>query len=152
MLNTPLTRDDLVKFFGLDPVKNGDYRPLRRVLSALNIRLIGGTTQWPVIWSALGLSASQKPCHVSDLTAPLLTAKSVAFLLGVDPSIVYRWSKGELPTDLNPFPTVIDLSGGRKGARVKRWRRAEVMAWHSCQPLPDYARKPAAFGSLTPQK
>lgn len=152
MLDTPLTRDDLVKFFGLDPVRNGDYRALRRVLSALGVRLIGGTTRWSVIWPAIGLAASQNPCHTAELTAPLLTAKSVAVLLGVDPSIVYRWSKGEVAVGLDPFPAVIDLSGGQKGARVQRWRRAEVLAWHSRQPLPDYTLKAPTFGSLTPRK
>ncbi|GHF72073.1 helix-turn-helix transcriptional regulator [Seohaeicola zhoushanensis] len=152
MIEKPLTRDDLVRFFGLKPVRTGDYRPLSRVLSALGIRLVGGTTRWVVVWSALGLSADQKPCHLKHLTEPLITAKSAAAALGVDPSIVYRWSKGLVPNGMPSFPDAIDLSNGRTDARALRWRRAEIVAWHSREPLPGYARTAPPFGSLTPRK
>lgn len=151
-LDKPLTRDDLVIFFGLKPVRSGDYRALSRVLSALGIRLVGGTTRWSVVWRALGLSPDQKPCDLADLAAPLLTAKAAAARVGVDPSIIYRWSKGAVPMGMPHFPKPIDLTTGRKGARGLRWRRAEVDAWHSHQPLPTYARQAPAFGALTPTK
>lgn len=150
MQDTALTRDDLVKFFRLKPVRSGDYRALSRVLKRLGIRLVGGTTRWPVVWAAIGLAPDQKASHEADLTASLLDAKAAAALVGVDPSIIYRWTKGQLPAGMPPFPKAIDLSGGREGARALRWRRSEVIAWHSHQPVPDYPRKPPAFGALTP--
>jgi len=152
MLDKPLTRDDLVRFFGLQPVKTGDYRPLSRILSALGIRLVGGTTRWQVIWGALGLSPDQQLYHIADLTTPLLTAPAAAELVGVSSSIIYRWSKGAVPSHMPPFPRPIDLTSGRNGARGLRWRRAEVIAWHSHQPLPVYAQKAPAFASLAPGK
>ena len=152
MLDKPLHRDDLVTFFRLKPVRTGDYRALSRILSALDVRLVGGTTRWSVVWRALGLSSDQRPCHLIELSEPLLTAKATAALVGVDPSIVYRWSKGAVPTGMSPFPKPIDLMGGREGARGMRWWRAEVLAWHSRQPLPEYIPEAPAFGSLTPGK
>ncbi|WP_068306586.1 AlpA family transcriptional regulator [Pararhodobacter sp. CCB-MM2] len=151
-LDKPLSRNDLVKYFGLEPSKTGDYRPLLRVLSALGIRLVGGTTRWSVVWRALGLAAEQDLRNLDDLAAPLLTARAVAALTGVDPSIVYRWSKGAVPAGMPPFPAPIDLTCGRKGRRGLRWRRAEIIAWHSREPLPVYARPAPAFGSLAPPK
>lgn len=149
MLNTPLSRSDLAIFFALASGKPGDRRPLARVLRDLGLTLRGGTTRWPVVWRALGLAEDQDPAHFAELTAPLLTARGVAELLGVaDPSIIYRWEKGKLPTGSGPFPPVIDLSNGRKGARAKRWRRAEVLAWHAGAPLPRYATPVPAFGAL----
>ena len=150
MLDKPLSKDDLVAHFRLKPVKTRDYRALHRVLKTLGIRLVGGTTRWPVVWSALGLAPQQDARLAADLMEPLLTAKAAAALLGVSPSIIYRWSKGHVPTDMPPFPTAIDLSGGRRDARGLRWRRAEVLAWHSRTPLPVYARKAPVYGSLTP--
>lgn len=145
MLDTPLTRKDLDVFFDVTD------RGLGRVLRALDIRLVGGTTRWPVILRALGLDGKQDPAHWAELTAPLLTAKKVAELIGVaDPSIVYRWEKGKLPAGMPPFPAVIDLSNGRENARMKRWRRAEVLAWHERRALPIYARVAPPFGALTP--
>ena len=152
MLDKPLSKDDLVAHFRLKPVKTGDYRALHRVLKALGIRLVGGTTQWSVVWSALGLAPQQDAQVAADLMEPLLNAKAAAFLIGVSPSIIYRWSKGRVPIDLPPFPTAIDLAGGRKDARGLRWRRAEVLAWHSRSPLPVYACKAPVYGSLTPTK
>ncbi|MGY9039398.1 MAG: helix-turn-helix transcriptional regulator [Rhodobacterales bacterium] len=149
--DTPLFKNDLIKFFRLKPAKNDDYRALSRVLKALGIRLVGGTTRWPVIWLALGLAGQQDPMRAAELKEALLDAQTSAALIGVDPSIIYRWSKGRVPARMPPFPTAIDLSKGRKNARCLRWRRAEVLAWHSHQTLPAYARLAPAFGSLTPK-
>lgn len=151
--NDPLLdRTALAKFFsvqsrsGLEP-----FRPLRSVLKALGIRLVGGTTRRSVLWRALGLAAIQDPAHHDDLSRPLLKAVEVGDLVGVaDPSIVYRWHKGRLPKGVPPFPSAIDLSGGRENARALRWRRAEVLAWHTGSPAPDYAPLPPTFGSLAP--
>ena len=146
MLDTPLSRSDLAIFFSLAPGTPGDRRPLARVLRNLGLTLRGGTTRWPVVWRALGLAEDQDPAHFAELIA-----RGVAELLGVaDPSIVYRWEKGKLPTGSGPFPPVIDPSNGRKGARAKRWRRAEVLAWHAGKPLPRYATPVPAFGALAP--
>lgn len=155
MLNQPLTRDELEAFFRIRKKEDTstDRRALAKVLCALGIRLRGGTTRWPIVWRALGLSETQDPGHCADLTAPLLTANDVAALIGVaDASIIYRWSKGKLPSDTPPFPAAIDLSHGRKDARAKRWRRAEVLAWHERRPLPRYAKAAPTFGALTPNK
>jgi len=152
MLDKPLSKDDLVAHFCLKPVKTGDYRALHRVLKRLGIRLVGGTTRWPVVWSALGLAPQQDARLVADLMQPLLTAKAAAALIGVSPSIIYRWSMGAVPAGMPPFPRPIDLTGGREGARGLRWRRTEVDAWHSHEPLPNYARKAPVYGSLTPTK
>jgi predicted DNA-binding transcriptional regulator AlpA len=144
-VNTPLTRKDLRIFLSVEE------RGLGRALRDLGIPLRGGTTRWPVVWRALGLAAEQDPSLHDDLTAKLLTARAVADLVGVtDPSIVYRWEKGKVPANTPPFPASIDLSNGRKDARAKRWRRAEVLAWHTDKPLPRYARPAPAFGALTP--
>ncbi|WP_209426818.1 hypothetical protein [Pararhodobacter sp. SW119] len=149
MLDKPLTRTDLIAFFALPETE--DTRPLARVLRHLKITLRGGTTRWPVVWRALGLAAEQDHAHHAELTAPLLTARGVADLVGVaDPSIVYRWEKGKVPAGASSFPASIDLSNGRKGARAKRWRRAEVLAWHTGNELPRYARPAPVFGALTP--
>ena len=59
---------------------------------------------------------------------------------------------GAVPAGMPPFPRPIDLTGGREGARGLRWRRTEVDAWHSHEPLPNYARKAPVYGSLTPTK
>ncbi|GAA6202827.1 hypothetical protein [Aquicoccus sp. SU-CL01552] len=151
MLDTPLSRSDLITYFALAPGRPGDRRPLARVLRDLGLSLRGGTTRWPVVWRALGLAEDQDPAHFAELTAPFLTARGVAELLGVaDPSIIYRWEKGKPPTGSGPFPSAIDLSNGRKGARAKRWRRAEVLAWHAGKPLPRYAKPAPVFGALTP--
>ena len=150
--DTPLSKNDLMKFFRLKRVDDGDYRALSRVLKALDIRLVGGTTRWPVIWSAFELAVGQNPERAAELREPLLDAKTAAALIGVDPSIIYRWSKGRVPARMPPFPNAIDLSKGRKNARGLRWRRAEVLAWHSHQPLPVYERIAPAFGALTPTK
>ncbi len=152
MQDKPLTKDDLVAFFCLKPVKNGDYRPLSRVLKALGIRLVGGTTRWSVIWSALGLAAEQEPQREAELKEALLDAKTAAALIGVDPSIIYRYSKGRLPAQMPAFPKVIDLTNDRENTRGLRWRRAEVLAWHSHQALPVYKRMAPVFGALTPKK
>ena len=148
--DTPLSKDDLVKFFGLKPVKNDDYRALSRVLKALGIRLVGGTTRWSVVWAALGLAEGQVPERAVELRQPLLDARATAELLGVDPSTLYRWSKGQVPIGMPPFPKVLDLSNGRANARSQRWRRAEILAWHCHQELPNYARRSPVFGALTP--
>ena len=152
MLNQHLTRDDLEIFFHIrKKTESVDRRPLAKVLRALGIRLRGGTTRWPIVLRAIGLSETQDPRHWADLMAPLLTANGVAKLLGLaDPSIIYRWEKGKLPTGAPPFPAAIDLSNGRKAARAKRWRRAEVLAWHARQPLPQYPKAAPAFGAITP--
>ena len=147
MLDKPLTRDDLCKFFSVKE------RGLGRVLRDLGIPLRGGTTRWSVVWGALGLAGEQDPAHHAELTTPLLTARGVAELVGVaGPSIVYRWEKGAVPAGAPPFPASLDISAGRKGARPKRWRRAEVLAWHTGQELPRYARAAPVFGALTPTK
>jgi len=149
MLDTPLSRSDLVTFFALP--KTGDTRPLARVLRELGISLRGGTTRWPVVWRAIGLAEEQDPAHLAQLTAPLLTARAAAELLGLaDPSILYRWAKGHVPKGADPFPPVIDLSNGRKDARARRWRRAEVLAWHMGKPLPIYAKPAPVFGAIRP--
>ena len=151
MLDRPLTRADLITFFALPETE--DTRPLARVRRALGIPLRGGTTRWPVVWRALGLAAEQDPAHHGELTAPLLTARAVADLVGVaGPSIIYRWEKGKVPANTPPFPASIDISAGREGARAKRWRRAEVLAWHTGRELPRYARAAPVFGALTPTK
>jgi predicted DNA-binding transcriptional regulator AlpA len=153
MYEQPLTRPELCSFFAIRFAKSGDHRGLHNILRDLDIRLRGGTTRWPVVWTALGLSAQQDQRNHADLIAPLLTAQAVADLLGlVDPSIIYRWSKGQLPHGTPSFPNSIDLSNGRKSARANRWRRAEVLAWHCCQPLPQYAKSAPVFGALTPIK
>lgn len=149
MLDTPLSRADLTTFFALP--RTGDPRPLARVLRELGITLRGGTTRWPVVWEALGLSGDQEPQHLAELTAPLLTARATADLMGLaDPSILYRWQKGQLPKGTAPFPSVIDLSNGRKAARARRWRKAEVLAWHMGRPLPRYATPAPVFGAIRP--
>ncbi|TCS60189.1 hypothetical protein EDD52_1156 [Primorskyibacter sedentarius] len=152
MLDQPLTRDDLEDFFRIRKKTGGtDRRALNKVLRALGIQLRGGTTRWSVVLHAIGLSETQDPAHWADLKAPLLTADDVAAQLGLaDTSIIYRWGKGELAVGMPPFPAVIDLSNGRKQARAKRWRRAEVLAWHRGQSIPQYAKAITAFGSLTP--
>lgn len=155
MLNRPLTRADLITFFALESKRSSgqspDPRRLARVLKALRISLRGGTTRWPVVWRALGLAEEQDLAHHAALTEPLLTARMVAELVGVaDPSIIYRWEKGQLPRGAKPFPRPIDLSGGRKSARAKRWRRAEVLAWHMDQPQPRYAKPAPVFGAIRP--
>lgn len=152
MLDTPLSRSDLTTFFALAPGKPTDTRPLARVLRDLGIRLLGGTTRWPVVFRALGLAEVQDPAHHDQLIQPLLTAEAVGALLGVSASIVYRWEKGRLPAGAQPFPPCIDLSNGCKGARAKRWRKAEVLAWHERRTLPQYAKAAPAFGALTPTK
>lgn len=154
MQDQPLTRDKLEGFFRIRKKPGSrDRRALAKVLHALGIRLRGGTTRWSVVLRALGFSETQDPVHWADLTAPLLTANDVAVLLGVsDASIIYRWEKGRLAADVPPFPAAIDLSNGRKSARAKRWRRAEVLAWHEGRPLPQYAKSAPAFGALTPPK
>ena len=149
--DTPLSKDDLVTFFCLKPVNNGDYRALSRVLKTLGIRLVGGTTRWPVVWSSLGLAPKQDLQRAAELRVPLLDAKAAAALIGVTPSIIYRWSKGNVPARMPFFPKAIDLSKGRKNARGLRWRRAEVVAWHSHETLPVYARTAPGFGSLIPK-
>lgn len=158
MLDTPLSRDDLIIFFALErrapfagPDKRPDPRPLARVLKDLKISLRGGTTRWPVVWRALGLAEEQDPAHHAALTAPLLTACGVADLVGVsDPSIVYRWEKGRVPRGAGPFPPSIDLSGGCKARGARRWRRAEVLAWHMNQAQPRYAKTAPVFGAIRP--
>lgn len=153
MYEQPLTRPDLCSFFAVRFAESGDQRGLHKVLRALEIRLRGGTTRWSVVWAAIGLSEEQNPQHYDDLTAPLLTAQSVAELLGQrDPSIIYRWSKGHLRKDVSSFPAAIDLSNGRQSARANRWRQAEVLAWHANKPLPQYAKAAPIFGALTPIK
>ena len=81
-----------------------------------------------------------------------LTAQAVGALLGVSTSVIYRWEKGRLPAGAPPFPPCIDLSNGRAGARMKRWRKADVLAWHEDRPLPRYARPAPRFGALAPPK
>lgn len=149
--DTPLSKDDLVTFFCLKPVNNGDYRALSRVLKTFGIRLVGGTTRWPVVWSAFGLAPEQDLQRAAELRKPLLDAKAAAALIGVTPSIIYRWSKGNVPGRMPVFPKAIDLSNGRENARGLRWRRAEVLAWHSHETLPVYARTVPSFGSLIPK-
>jgi predicted DNA-binding transcriptional regulator AlpA len=153
MYEQPLTRPDLCSFLAIRFAKSGDQRGLHNVLRDLNIKLRGGTTRWPVVWTAIGLSENQDLRHYADLTAPLLTAQSVAELLGrKDPSIIYRWSNGQMPNGVPPFPAAIDLSNGRQSARANRWRQAEVLAWHANKPLPQYAKAAPIFGALTPIK
>ncbi len=155
MLDTPLTRADLITFFALEQkhptCHPPDPRRLARVLKALGIPLRGGTTRWPVVWRALGLSEEQEPEHHEALTEPLLTARTVADLVGVaDPSIVYRWEKGAVPKGAGPFPCAIDLSDGRKARGAKRWRRAEVRAWLMGRPQPRYVKPAPVFGAIRP--
>ncbi|SFB14906.1 hypothetical protein SAMN05421688_3249 [Poseidonocella pacifica] len=152
MMDRPLTRDDLEVFFRIRKKPGSDdRRALAKVLGALDIRLRGETTRWPVVWRAIGLAERQSRNHHLELTEPLLTAAAAADLLGqADPSIIYRWSVGKLPAGTPPFPPVIDLSGGRDNARAKRWRKAEVLAWHERRPLPQYAKAAPVFGALTP--
>lgn len=150
MLDRPLTRSDLVAFFTLPKKRPDDTRPLCRVLRDLGIRLRGGTTRWPIVWHALGLAEHQDPAHHAALTEPLLTAQAVADLLGVSTSILYRWEKGRLPKGAPPFPASIDLSNGRKAARARRWRKAEVLAWHMGRPAPRYAMPAPVFGAIMP--
>jgi predicted DNA-binding transcriptional regulator AlpA len=150
MLDKPLTRADLVTFFALPKKRVDDMRPLCRVLRDLDIRLRGGTTRWPVVWRAIGLAEDQDPEHYADLTAPLLTAQGAAAFMGVSTSIIYRWEKGRLPRGVPPFPPTIDLSNGRQDARAKRWRKAEVLAWHMQKPIPSYAKPAPVFGSIGP--
>lgn len=158
MIDKALSRTDLNRFFALEarclPVTADtppDPRPLARVLRDLGITLRGGTTRWPVVWRGLGLAEEQDTAHHTALMAPLLTASAVADLVGVaDPSIIYRWAKGKVPQGAGPFPCAIDLSGGRKDARAKRWRRAEVLAWHMGQPQPLYAKPAPVFGVIRP--
>lgn len=157
MLDKPVTRADLVRFFALDAGAPScadrlpDPRPLARVLKALDISLRGGTTRWPVVWRALGLAEEQDPLNHAALTEPLLKARAVADLVGVaDPSIIYRWEKGQVPAGAGPFPRAIDLSGGRKARGARRWRRAEVLAWHMSQAQPRYARPAPVFGAIRP--
>lgn len=154
MHDKPLTRDDLESFFNLRKKRGGtDRRALNKVLRALGIRLRGGTTRWTVVMEALGLAAVQDAERWAELTAPLLTAADVARLLGLaDPSIIYRWAKGGVPPGTPPFPAVIDLSKGQQDARAKRWRRAEVLAWHEHRTPPRYAKAAPAFGSLIPRE
>ena len=154
MLDRALTRDDLEIFFRIRKrTGSPDRRALAKVLKALGIRLRGGTTRWGIVLPALGLSVTQAPEHWHEITMPLLTATDVAELVGVaDPSIVYRWEKGQLPAGAPPFPPAIDLSNGREKARARRWRKAEVLAWHEGRPLPRYARAAPAFGALVPPK
>jgi predicted DNA-binding transcriptional regulator AlpA len=153
MLDHALSPTDLSVFFAVTRTEknSNDPRALRRIINALGIRLVGRTTRWPVIWRAIGLSEVQDPSHWCELTAPLLTAEGAAELLGVSSSIIYRWSKGDLPSDMPAFPDVIDLSGGRARARAKRWRRAEVRAWHMREPLPQYQQPTPKFGGLEPR-
>ncbi len=148
--DTPLSKDDLVKFFCLKPVKNGDYRALSRVLNALGIRLVGGTTRWSVVWKAFGLAEVQMPERAEELREALLNARAAAELMGVDPSTLYRWSKGQVPNDMPPFPKAIDLSKEGGNTRSQRWHRAEVLAWHCHKDLPIYAWRSPVFGALTP--
>lgn len=154
MLDQALTRDDLEAFFRIRKKPGStDRRALAKILRALGIRLRGGTTRWSVVMQALGLSETQDPAQWAELTTPLLTANDAATLLGkADASIIYRWEKGELPADTPPFPATIDLSNGRQDARAKRWRRAEVLAWHKRRTLPRYAKAAPAFGALIPTK
>ena len=157
-IDPPLDRKHLTVFFALKPGSAADrYRPLRSVLRALGIRLVGGTTRRSVLWSALGLAEEQDPAHHEALSAPLMTARGTADLLGVaDPSIVYQWRKGRVPQGMPTFPAAIDLSGGRENARMLRWRRSEVLAWRTRRPAPAYASplssapRTAVFGGLAP--
>lgn len=139
-----LTRSDLITFF------NTTERGLPRILRDLNLSLVGGTTRWSVVWRSLGLGENQDPAHVDDLQKRLLIARDVGDLLGVSTSIIYRWEKGKHPPGQRSFPGSIDLSNGRKNARAKRWRKAEVLAWHTGKPIPRYARAAPVFGALTP--
>lgn len=151
MLDKPLTRDDLESFFNLRKRGGTDRRALNKVLRALGLRLRGGTTRWAVVLEALGLAAAQDADRWAELTAPLLTANEVAELLGLaDSSIIYRWTKGSVPPGTPPFPAVIDLANGQQDARAKRWRRAEVLAWHEGRTPPRYAKAAPAFGALVP--
>jgi len=113
-------------------------------------RLVGGTTRWSVVWAALGLAEAQVPGRAEELRQPLFDALTTAELLGVDPSTLYRWSKGQVLIGMPPFPKVLDLSNGRANARSQRWRGAEVLAWHCHQDLPVYVRRSPVFGALTP--
>ena len=146
MQDNPLYRSDLITFF------NTTERGLPRILRDLNLRLVGGTTRWSVVWRTLGLDENQDPSHCDALKERLLTAQDVGGLCGVSTSIIYRWEKGKLPTGQRSFPGSIDLSNGRKNARAKRWRKAEVLAWHTGKPIPRYAQAAPAFGALTPNK
>jgi predicted DNA-binding transcriptional regulator AlpA len=153
MLDKPLTRDDLESFFNLRKRGGTDRRALNKVLRALGIRLRGGTTRWSVVMEALGLAAAQDADRWAELTAPLLTASEIAQLLGLaDSSIIYRWTKGAVPPGTPPFPAVIDLANGQQDARAKRWRRAEVLAWHEGRTPPRYAKAAPAFGALVSPK
>ncbi|WP_340110604.1 hypothetical protein [Pikeienuella sp. HZG-20] len=148
MLKDPLTRGDLAAFFN---TKN-THRALTCVLRGLGIRLNGGTTRWSVVLASLGLAEDQDPARQAELTEPLLTAAGAAALIGVSSSVIYRWEKGRLAEGAQPFPKSIDLSGGRENARAKRWRKAEIIAWHRGQRLPVYARAAPVFGSIRPPK
>lgn len=143
-MNTPPDRERLRAFF------NVTERGLSPVLRDLGIRLVGGKAQWPVVWQALGLAPQQDPAHWAELTAPLMTAEEVAAYCGVTARAIHRWNRGEASAHMPPMPAAIDLSGGRKGARKTRWRRAEIVAWQNRQPLPVYARPKPVFGALKP--
>lgn len=146
MQDTPLKRCDLIRFF------NTAERGLPRILRELDLKLVGGTTRWSVVLRTLGLKEDQDSTKVDDLREPLLKVADVASLLGVSTSIIYRWEKGKLPKGQKPFPNSIDLSNGRKNARAKRWRKAEVLAWHTRKSIPRYAKVAPVFGTLTPNK
>lgn len=146
MMPAPIHRDDLARYFAVKP------RALARVLRDLEIRPVGRTVPWPMIWRALGLADEQDPGHFDDLMTPLLAAKAVASELGVTPSIIYRWRKGKIPPGHAPMPAAIDLSNGRAGARALRWRKSEILAWHCQKPAPAYAKARPAFGALSPTK
>ena len=146
MQKKPLTKEQLQNFFSVTE------RGLSGVLKDLKIYPVNGKV-WPVvIWRALCLAPDQKDDHRVDLSAPLLSVNAVAKLAEVVPETVHRWNCGKnLPRGRRAFPKAIDLSNGRKNARMNRWRKSEVQAWIEDRPIPRYARIAPEFGSLKPQ-
>ena len=143
----PLDRTALAEFFGVKA------RGLPRVLKAHDIRLVAGTSRWPIVLKALGFAEQSNPERTEELMKPLLTAAGVATRIGVaDASTVYKYAKGRGPEHLGPFPKPIDLSNGDKAVRATRWRRAEIDAWINLQPQPQYDRIAPVFGALPGRK
>ena len=140
-----LSREELARFFAVPP------RGLGQVLRSLGLRDAGVGLRWPDLWRSLGLAEEQESRHHRDLTEPLLPARALPALVGVEStSIIYRWEKGTVPAGKPPFPSAIDIGAGREGARQKRWRRAEILAWQLGRPLPRYAQAVPPFGTLLP--
>lgn len=133
--DTYINRKDLIAYFGVPA------RSLKEVLKDAGIVLRANGTRWSVVFEAFGLAADQSAEHWDELTKPLLTPKQVALIVGKEaPETITRWSNPAAPRYRPDFPPPIDLTfGKRPNARNrKRWRKAEVIAWHSNKPQPKY--------------